>query len=30
MFGIVSGLFADIEERFGGCSGEQLSMDFAA
>jgi hypothetical protein len=30
MCGIVSGLFAEIEARFGGQPGEQLSMEFAA
>jgi hypothetical protein len=30
MFGIVSGLFAEIEARFGARPGEQLAMDFAS
>jgi hypothetical protein len=30
MFGIVSALFGEIEERFGPQAGEQLAMDFAA
>lgn len=30
MYGIISSIFDDIEARFGGRAGEQLTMDFAA
>jgi hypothetical protein len=30
MFGIVSGLFTEIEERFGPWAGEQPDMEFAS
>jgi len=30
MHGIISGLFAEIEERFGRQPGEQMVMEFAA